>query len=397
MSRSRTSRRPSLFRRIVYFLMLLSGGSAGVGGWVFKDHPQVQALLALVTGKPSPTGRDRNLEDPLASRRRPAQARRVVQPAGDLPGHDPPGTSRPEPVPGGPHGGHPGQGAPERRPGPIRRRSGTPAVRRAAGRRGQGRADRRVGPSSVPGAMEPRRPAHGRGLRPPCRPLRPAQAIRPGRSGFRASRVPAQAGHIPAPARGPEARSAASIPGTSASSSRAVASATWDIAREGSVADEFGSRPTTRPSSSSKPAGRKEQAACPSDFAVRRPIRRPGPADRRPPHRRRRGHQHARVACYPRASSPATCSLSPSSMTPRRPASSRTRPVASRASCPRATREETSDCDDTQVHPSPRFAAGRPGLPRGAIGGSRPVGLAAVERGKTLSSRCWTSARETRS
>jgi hypothetical protein len=41
----------SLFKRLVYFvLLLLSGGGAGIGGLALKDHPTVQALLALVTG-----------------------------------------------------------------------------------------------------------------------------------------------------------------------------------------------------------------------------------------------------------------------------------------------------------------------------------------------------------
>ena len=51
MSRARKSRRPSLFRRLVYLLMLVSGGGAGVGGWVFKDHPRVQALLGAGDGE----------------------------------------------------------------------------------------------------------------------------------------------------------------------------------------------------------------------------------------------------------------------------------------------------------------------------------------------------------
>jgi hypothetical protein len=67
MSRARNSRRPSLFRRLVYFLMLVSGGSAGVGGWMFKDHPRVQALLAMVTGKPLDDRGDKDLENPVAA------------------------------------------------------------------------------------------------------------------------------------------------------------------------------------------------------------------------------------------------------------------------------------------------------------------------------------------
>lgn len=45
-------KKPSLFRRLVYLLVLLSGGS-GVGGWWFKDHPVVQAVWTAVTGKPA--------------------------------------------------------------------------------------------------------------------------------------------------------------------------------------------------------------------------------------------------------------------------------------------------------------------------------------------------------
>jgi len=45
-----TRKKPkSLFRRMIYFVvMLLTGGGAGVGGWAFKDHPQVRALLGKV-------------------------------------------------------------------------------------------------------------------------------------------------------------------------------------------------------------------------------------------------------------------------------------------------------------------------------------------------------------
>ncbi len=43
-------KKTSLFRRLVYFLIVLSGGSAG--GYAFQDHPVVQSLIALVAGKP---------------------------------------------------------------------------------------------------------------------------------------------------------------------------------------------------------------------------------------------------------------------------------------------------------------------------------------------------------
>ena len=42
----------SLFRRLVYFIvMLVTGGGAGVGGWAFKDHPRIQALFNAVAGR----------------------------------------------------------------------------------------------------------------------------------------------------------------------------------------------------------------------------------------------------------------------------------------------------------------------------------------------------------
>jgi hypothetical protein len=57
-------KQPSLFRRLVYFVLLVSGGGAGIGGYALKDHPTVQALLALVTGdsdKDSPGGVEKTL------------------------------------------------------------------------------------------------------------------------------------------------------------------------------------------------------------------------------------------------------------------------------------------------------------------------------------------------
>jgi hypothetical protein len=53
MFRSRKKRGKSLFKRLLYLIVLVSGGSAGVGGWAFKDHPRVQALWTLITGAPA--------------------------------------------------------------------------------------------------------------------------------------------------------------------------------------------------------------------------------------------------------------------------------------------------------------------------------------------------------
>jgi len=42
----------SLFRRLVYFLvMVMTGGGAGIGGWFFKDHPQLKTAAEAILGK----------------------------------------------------------------------------------------------------------------------------------------------------------------------------------------------------------------------------------------------------------------------------------------------------------------------------------------------------------
>jgi hypothetical protein len=80
------NRRPSLLRRLVYLIMLVSGGGVGVGGWVFKDHPQVQALWALATGK---TPDDGDADDPVG-----ALAREVVDRLKPAESYGEPGTYR---------------------------------------------------------------------------------------------------------------------------------------------------------------------------------------------------------------------------------------------------------------------------------------------------------------
>lgn len=40
----------SLFKRLIYFILLASGSGAGIGGWALKDHPTVKAILAIVAG-----------------------------------------------------------------------------------------------------------------------------------------------------------------------------------------------------------------------------------------------------------------------------------------------------------------------------------------------------------
>jgi hypothetical protein len=68
LSKVTTHRKPkSLVRRLITLVvMVLTGGGAGVGGWAFKDHPQVRALLAAILGKSDePEGSD--LKSTLAS------------------------------------------------------------------------------------------------------------------------------------------------------------------------------------------------------------------------------------------------------------------------------------------------------------------------------------------
>ena len=51
MSKPRQKARMSLFKRLLYFVVvLIGGGGAGVGGWALQDHPLVQSLLGAVTG-----------------------------------------------------------------------------------------------------------------------------------------------------------------------------------------------------------------------------------------------------------------------------------------------------------------------------------------------------------
>jgi len=61
VSKSRKGRRSSaeksakspLIRRILYFVvMVMTGGGAGVGGWLCKDYPQLQPVIALLFGPP---------------------------------------------------------------------------------------------------------------------------------------------------------------------------------------------------------------------------------------------------------------------------------------------------------------------------------------------------------
>jgi hypothetical protein len=63
-----TRKRKSLFRRFLTFVaMLITGSGAGLGGWMFKDHPRVQAFLATVLNKTGAEADATALENELAS------------------------------------------------------------------------------------------------------------------------------------------------------------------------------------------------------------------------------------------------------------------------------------------------------------------------------------------
>ena len=47
MAKTRKKPRMSLFKRMLYLIMLVSGGSSG---WLVKDYPSVQAVWSLLTG-----------------------------------------------------------------------------------------------------------------------------------------------------------------------------------------------------------------------------------------------------------------------------------------------------------------------------------------------------------
>jgi hypothetical protein len=53
MAKARKKPRGSWFKRMLYLIVLVSGGSSG---WLFKDHPTVQAAWNLLTGQPVPDG-----------------------------------------------------------------------------------------------------------------------------------------------------------------------------------------------------------------------------------------------------------------------------------------------------------------------------------------------------
>ena len=52
-TRKKTPAKRPLLRRVLYFvLMIMTGGTAGIGGWCFKDYPELQPILALFLGGP---------------------------------------------------------------------------------------------------------------------------------------------------------------------------------------------------------------------------------------------------------------------------------------------------------------------------------------------------------
>jgi hypothetical protein len=68
----------SLLKRLIYLFLIASGGSAGLGGWAIKDHPRVQAILTLLTGKPA------DLSSPDADSSLLSQAMGTIKPPADF-------------------------------------------------------------------------------------------------------------------------------------------------------------------------------------------------------------------------------------------------------------------------------------------------------------------------
>ncbi|MGC8640069.1 MAG: hypothetical protein ACP5XB_09360 [Isosphaeraceae bacterium] len=61
-------KRKSLLRRLITLVvMVLTGGGAGVGGWAFKDHPQVRALIGAIVGEGEEAAADGGLKNELES------------------------------------------------------------------------------------------------------------------------------------------------------------------------------------------------------------------------------------------------------------------------------------------------------------------------------------------
>jgi hypothetical protein len=65
MTRSVRKPRTSLFRRLLYFVIVLIS-SGGAGGYAFHDHPVVQSLLSAIAGQPA-DGTAPNLDGTLVT------------------------------------------------------------------------------------------------------------------------------------------------------------------------------------------------------------------------------------------------------------------------------------------------------------------------------------------
>jgi hypothetical protein len=76
---SRPRKKASFLRRLTYLLVLATGGSAGVGGWLFQDHPRVQALWTLVSGNSADATKGKASADSLLD-----DVAQVLKPADDF-------------------------------------------------------------------------------------------------------------------------------------------------------------------------------------------------------------------------------------------------------------------------------------------------------------------------
>ena len=70
---SSRKKKPSLFKRLIYLVVLLSS-SGGFGGWALKDYPMVQNLLSQITGEDVATLESLESLDAVAVKKKVASA-----------------------------------------------------------------------------------------------------------------------------------------------------------------------------------------------------------------------------------------------------------------------------------------------------------------------------------
>ncbi len=137
MARTRKKPRGSLFKRFLYLVIVVTGGSSG---WLVKDYPAVKAVWSLVSGEPVPG----DGQSPDTAEEITATVAKLLKPAEQF---SQPGTYQvtipkvhldPHVFKMGHTVEHPGPRVEGRSPGSNHDLVGDQGLRRAAGRRRQG-------------------------------------------------------------------------------------------------------------------------------------------------------------------------------------------------------------------------------------------------------------------